>query len=139
MSNAKGYLGFIAGALVGAAIGAVAGLLAAPRSGAETRTMVEEAATDAWGNVVDAYEQGAKTVSERVSEFRPTVDAATDELREKVDQARAHMDELRSSLSQNAQHVADVIISVDEDATVEPAEGGAQAAAADQPDADQPA
>lgn len=98
----SGFLGFIAGTVTGAALGLVAGILMAPRAGAETRTMVGEAATDAWGNVVDAYKQGAEQVSEGV-------DAKSDELREKVDQARARMDQIRSSLSENVSQMADKV------------------------------
>lgn len=96
----SGFVGFIAGAVTGAALGMVAGILMAPRAGAETRSMVGEAATDAWGNVIDAYKQGTEQVAENV-------DLKSDELREKVDQARARMDQIRSSLSENVSQMAD--------------------------------
>ena len=100
--SSKGILGFVAGTVIGAAIGAVAGILIAPRPGEETRGMVGDAATDAWGNVRSAYERGAQRMNEEMNDFCPTVDARSDELREKVDQARARMDQIRSSLSESA-------------------------------------
>lgn len=145
MSTSHGLLGFFAGTIIGAAIGAAAGILVAPRAGAETRDMVNDAATDAWGNIVDAYQQGAQRVSEGVSDLRPNVDARTDELREKVDQARVRMDQLRTSLSQSVSQAADrvtdavssvaamagergdVIIPIDDDAEVTDVEAGAPA------------
>ena len=92
-------LGFFVGGVIGAAVGAVAGLLLAPRSGAETRAMAADAMNDAWDSAVDTYEQGARTVTEYIGNLRPQVDAATDELRAKVDAARERMAQVRSSLS----------------------------------------
>lgn len=107
MSKSRGIIGFIAGAIVGAFVGVAAGVLAAPRSGEETRSKVGKGATDAWGNVVDAYHEGAKAVSDSFEDVRPAVDAKSDELREKVDQARARMDSIRSSLSESVNQAAD--------------------------------
>lgn len=102
----RGVVGFFIGAVTGAAAGFVAGLLLAPRSGAETRSLAAEAATDAWGNVVDAYHEGAERVTSHVEEVREDAASKTDELRMKVDQARARMDQIRSSLVENAGHRA---------------------------------
>lgn len=106
MSRGNGTNFFI-GALVGAALGAVAGMLMAPRAGRETRSAFTGAATDAWGNVVDAYQQGARRVNEELDDLRTNGDVATDELREKVDQARLRMDQIRSSLSEGVNQAAD--------------------------------
>ena len=105
MSNGKGILGFIAGTIFGAAIGVAAGIMLAPRSGVETRAMVSDAAVDAWGNVVDAYQQGSTQVAEGVEDLVPNFDARADELREKVDQARRRMDQIRTSIAENAGRV----------------------------------
>lgn len=97
-----GYgVGFVLGTVFGAAVGAVAGVFLAPRSGAESRALAADAMNDAWDVALDTYETGAKAVSDRVNEFRPMVDASTDELRAKVDAARERMDQMRSSLSES--------------------------------------
>lgn len=106
MSKSHGFIGFVAGVFVGAIVGATAGLMIAPRSGEETRTKIGQSATDAWDSVVDAYHEGAKAVSSSFEDVRPTVDAKSDELREKVDQARARMDSIRSSLSESVNQAA---------------------------------
>ena len=49
-------------------------------------------------NLSGAYHVGYDGIS-RINDFRPQVDATTDELRAKVDAARERMDQLRSSLS----------------------------------------
>lgn len=98
---------FIIGTLFGAALGAVAGILMAPRSGQEMRDAVAGVATDAWGNAVDAYQQGAQLVNEGIDDLRTNGDVAADELREKVDQARARMDQIKSSLSEGVSQAAD--------------------------------
>ena len=105
MSNGNGLLGFLAGTIFGAAIGVAAGIMLAPRAGVETRAMVSDAAVDAWGNVVDAYQQGSAQVAEEVEDLVPNFDARADELRDKVDQARRRMDQIRSSIAENAGRV----------------------------------
>lgn len=109
MSNSKGILGFLAGALFGAAAGMVAGILVAPRAGVETRTMAADAATDAWGNVVDAYHQGATEVTGKAAAACEDVAFTSDELREKVANARARMDQIRSALANAAGQVAESV------------------------------
>lgn len=101
MSSARGLFGFVVGAVVGAAAGLVAGVLMAPRAGAETRDMVAHGAGEAWDNVVDTYQRGAREVREKAGEATADLGAKSDELREKVDQARARMDQIRSALSEN--------------------------------------
>lgn len=92
-------LNFVFGALMGAVAGAAAGILLAPRAGAESRAMAADAVNDAWDTAVDSYEKGAKVVSERVADVASANGISSDELREKVDAARARMDQLRDSLS----------------------------------------
>ena len=91
---------FILGAFVGAAAGVVAGVLYAPRAGAESRAMAADAMNDAWDTAVDSYERGSKVVTEKVTEVANANGISSDELREKVDAARARMDQLRDSLSE---------------------------------------
>lgn len=91
---------FILGSIFGAAAGVVAGMMLAPRPGAESRAMAADAMNDAWDSAVDTYERGARSVSDRLGDVRPGVDAKTDELRAKVDLARERMDQLRETLNQ---------------------------------------
>ncbi len=91
---------FVLGSIFGAAAGVVAGMMLAPRPGAESRAMAADAMNDAWDSAVDTYERGARSVSDRLGDVRPGVDAKTDELRAKVDLARERMDQLRDSLSE---------------------------------------
>lgn len=98
----KKTLGFVLGSIVGAGAGLVAGFMLAPRSGAESRVMAADAMNDAWDSAVDSYERGARVVTDKISEVKPSVDAASDELRAKVDLARERMDQLRDSLSKGA-------------------------------------
>ena len=95
----KKTAGFILGSIFGAAAGVVAGIMIAPRSGAESRAMAADAMNDVWDSAVDTYERGAGAVNDKINDFRPAVDAKTDELRAKVDLARERMDQLRDSLS----------------------------------------
>lgn len=101
MGKANGFIGFVAGTVVGAVAGLVAGVLVAPRAGAETRDMVAQGASDAWGNVVDTYQKGAREVVEKANEATVDLGAKSDELRAKVDQARARMDQIRMNLAEN--------------------------------------
>ncbi len=92
-------MSFVAGVAVGAAAGAVLGVMFAPRSGSETRAMAADMANDAWDSARDMYEQGVDQARSAMGDFGPTVDAATDELRAKVDLARERMDQLREQLN----------------------------------------
>ncbi|MBR2835487.1 MAG: YtxH domain-containing protein [Coriobacteriales bacterium] len=109
MSNSSGFLGFIAGSIFGAAIGAVAGVFLAPRAGSETRAMAADAAADAWGNVVDVYQQSASDVAAKVDNaFEDTYDK-TEEFRAKIETARERMDQIRTSLANNVAQAVDSI------------------------------
>ena len=107
---------FILGSIFGAAAGVVAGMMLAPRPGAESRAMAADAMNDAWDSAVDTYERGARSVSDRLGDVRPGVDAKTDELRAKVDLARERMDQLRDSLSDVVNTVTDRVSSMAGDA-----------------------
>ena len=96
----KGKLRFFLGGVVGAAIGTTAGILLAPRPGAESRAKAADAMNDAWDAALDTYEQGARNVSDYIETVRPQIDAASDELRVKVDAARERMAQVRASLSE---------------------------------------
>ena len=121
MSNGSGVLGFVAGALVGAAAGVVAGILIAPRPGSETRAMAADVAADAWGNVVDVYQQSADEVAAKVDTAFEETQSKTEELRAKVESARERMDQIRASLVNNVSQAAENIhVDVDiEDVTPE--------------------
>ena len=96
----KGKLRFFLGGVVGAAIGAAAGILLAPRPGTESRAKAADAMNDAWDAALDTCEQGARNVSDYIETVRPQIDAASDELRAKVDAARERMAQVRASLSE---------------------------------------
>lgn len=98
--------GFAFGAFLGMGIGALAGLLLAPRSGEESRKMLAGAANDATDKALETidtvkgvYEQGARDINRGVQSVRPVLASRTDELRAKVELARARMDQMRSDLS----------------------------------------
>lgn len=128
----KGF-SFVAGAVIGAAAGTIIGILAAPRSGAETRAMAADMANDAWDNARDMYEQGVDQARAAATDFGPMVDAKTDELRAKVDLARERMDQLREQLNDaiaggNVTPAADVVVeSVAPDAPVVDTEAPSEA------------
>ena len=109
MSSASGVFGFIAGAVVGAAAGLVAGIMIAPRPGVETRDMVAKEANDAWGNIVDTYQKGTQEVMNKANAATADMGMRSDELREKVDQARARMDQIRSNLAENVAQAAGAV------------------------------
>lgn len=103
---AKKKHGFAFGAFLGMGIGALTGLLLAPRSGEESRKMLVDAANDATDKALEtidtvkgAYEQGARDINRGVQHVRPVLTSRTDELRAKVELARARMDQMRSDLS----------------------------------------
>ena len=109
MSKGSTGLGFVLGGMFGAAVGAIAGMLLAPRSGAESRAMAADAMNDVWDNAVDSYERGSRVVNTKINDFRPQVDARTDELRAKIDLARERMDQLRDSLNDAVAATSDTV------------------------------
>lgn len=121
----KSAMGFVFGGICGAVAGFAVGVLLAPRSGAESRAMAADAMNDAWDSAVDTYERGSQAVTGKFGNVRPNMDAATDELRAKVDLARERMDQLRESLSGMSANVAEPTQA--SDVNVEPVEEPASA------------
>jgi len=79
--------------LLGGLIGAVLGLLFAPRSGKETREMLTERANDYWGQAGEMYATGMDKVSDVVDSGKATATEKSEQLREKIDEARTRLQE----------------------------------------------
>ena len=131
MSEKSAGLGFVVGSMLGAAVGAVVGLLLAPRSGAESRAMAADGMNDAWDGAVDSYERGSRVVSDKINDFRPQVDAHTDELRAKIDLARERMDQLRDTLNDAVSTASDAVTSAASSVADTVSSAAAPAAASD--------
>ena len=92
------------------------------------RAMAADMANDAWDSARDMYEQGVDQARSAMGDFGPTMDAATDELRAKVDLARERMDQLREQLnvavaSGTVTPAADVVVeTVAPEAPLDPAQ-----------------
>lgn len=70
---------FVIGALVGAAVGAALGILLAPQSGAETRKLLREKATEMSGKLqeeVEELKQKATELRERVQQMAASKDTS---------------------------------------------------------------
>lgn len=74
---------FLAGFVIGGAVGALAGILLAPKSGAETREMLKNSATDAM-----------KKADETVKEIQAKADDVVSELQQKGDEIKAKLQAL---------------------------------------------
>jgi gas vesicle protein len=81
-------------------------LLLAPRSGEETRALVAEKADEYWGRGQTWYDQGKSRVQEGVAGVQPAINRTSDELREKIDNARVLIAE---QVAKNAAAARDVI------------------------------
>jgi gas vesicle protein len=81
-------------------------LLLAPRSGEETRALVAEKADEYWGRGQTWYDQGKSRVQEGVAGVQPAIIRTSDELREKIDNARVLIAE---QVEKNAAAARDVI------------------------------
>ena len=79
--------------LLGGLIGAVLGLLFAPRSGSETREILTDRANDYWGQAGEMYATGVDKVGEVVDSSKVTATEKSEQLREKIDEARARLQE----------------------------------------------
>jgi gas vesicle protein len=79
--------------LLGGMIGAVLGLLFAPRPGVETREMLSDRANEYWGQAGEMYATGVDKVSEVVDSSKVTATEKSEQLREKIDEARARLQE----------------------------------------------
>ena len=107
MSSSKNTPRVALAALVGAAVGVVAGILIAPRSGAETREKVAQAAEASFGQVADTLDESVSATCADVAQTAQEAGEKTDELREKIAAARARMDQMRADIAKNADQVAD--------------------------------
>lgn len=107
MSSSKNTPRVALAALVGAAVGVVAGILIAPRSGAETREKVAQAAEASFGQVADTFNESVSATCADVAQTAQEAGEKTDELREKIAAARARMDQMRADIAKNADQVAD--------------------------------
>lgn len=107
MSSSKNTPRVALAALVGAAVGVVAGILIAPRSGAETREKVAQAAEASFGQVADTLNESVSATCTDVAQTAQEAGEKTDELREKIAAARARMDQMRADIAKNADQVAD--------------------------------
>lgn len=107
MSSSKNTPRVALAALVGAAVGVVAGILIAPRSGAETREKVAQAAEASFGQVADTLNESVSATCADVAQTAQEAGEKTDELREKIAAARARMDQMRADIAKNADQVAD--------------------------------
>ena len=107
MSSSKNTPRVALAALVGAAVGVVAGILIAPRSGAETREKVAQAAEASFGQVADTLNESVSATCADVAQTAQEAGEKTDEMREKIAAARARMDQMRADIAKNADQVAD--------------------------------
>ena len=107
MSSSKNTPRVALAALVGAAVGVVAGILIAPRSGAETREKVAQAAEASFGQVADTLNESVSATCADVAQTAQEAGEKTDDLREKIAAARARMDQMRADIAKNADQVAD--------------------------------
>lgn len=107
MSSSKNTPRVALAALVGAAVGVVTGILIAPRSGAETREKVAQAAEASFGQVADMLNESVSATCADVAQTAQEAGEKTDELREKIAAARARMDQMRADIAKNANQVAD--------------------------------
>jgi len=92
--------------LLGGLVGATAALLFAPRSGEETRALVAEKADEYWGKGQTWYDQGKVYVKEGIAGVQPAISKRSDELRQKIDNARVLIAE---QVAKNASAARDVI------------------------------
>jgi gas vesicle protein len=92
--------------LLGGAVGVGLTLLFAPRAGEETRALVAEKADEYWGRGQTWYDQGKTRIQDSVAGVQPAVARTGDELRDKIDSARALIAE---QVAKNAAAARDVI------------------------------
>lgn len=79
--------------LLGGMLGAILGLMFAPRSGEETREMLTEKANEYWGQAGEMYATGVDKVSGAVDAGKVTAEEKSEQLRAKIDDARARLQE----------------------------------------------
>ena len=99
-------MGKLGSFLLGGAVGAGLALLFAPRTGEETRALIADKADEYWGKGQTWYDQGRDYVRESVAGVQPTISKKSDELRQKIDNARSLIAE---QVAKNASAARDVI------------------------------
>jgi gas vesicle protein len=92
--------------ILGGIIGAGVALLFAPRSGEETRALVAEKADEYWGKGQTWYDQSKTRIQDGVAGVQPALTKTGDELRDKIDNARALIAE---QVAKNAAAARDII------------------------------
>jgi gas vesicle protein len=85
----SGFGVFLLGGLMGAAVA----LLFAPRSGSETREILTEKANEYWGQAGEMYATGVDRVTEVVDSGTATAGEKSEQLKVKIDEARARLQE----------------------------------------------
>jgi gas vesicle protein len=85
----SGFGVFVFGGLMGAAVA----LLFAPRSGSETREMLTDKANEYWGQAGEMYATGVDRVTEVVDTGTATAGERSEQLKVKIDEARARLQE----------------------------------------------
>lgn len=95
--------------LLGGMLGAILGLLFAPRTGEETREMLTARANDYWGQAGDVYSAGLDKVTEAVDTNVTTAEEKSEQLRTKIDEARARLQE---QVAKSADMAKDKIVEV---------------------------
>lgn len=92
MYERRGCSGFGA-FLFGGLLGAIVALLFAPRSGRETREMLTDKANEYWGQAGELYTTGVEKVTEAVDVGTATAGEKGEQLKAKIDEARARLQE----------------------------------------------
>lgn len=103
------------GLFLGTAIGGAAGLLFAPKSGAETREDIANAAKDAVDNVKSASNQAIGAVRDKANEavdkakslYSEHVEGKLTNIRPALDEVEDTVDEVKEDIKEGAENVAD--------------------------------
>ena len=109
--------------LFGGLIGAVLGLLFAPRSGMETREMLTDRANDYWGQAGEMYATGVDRVGDVMDSGKVTASEKSEQLRSKIDEARARLQEQVAKSAEVAKDKISDATPVVKDAVDKAAEG----------------
>lgn len=77
------------GIIIGGLAGLSAGFLLAPKSGAETRADINDAAGELFTQGSNIYQDAADRVQSNISNIQPNINRRSGEMQEKIDNARA--------------------------------------------------
>jgi len=99
-------MGKFASFVFGGVVGATLGLLFAPRTGEESRAVVAEKVDEYWGKGQTLYTESRTKIQQGITDFQPTINQKTDEMRDKIDSARTLIAE---QVAKNAAAARDVI------------------------------